>query len=269
VGHGGTLDPDATGVLPILLGEATKLQPYLVDLDKEYLARVALGVTTDTQDASGVVLERRPVPALDRAAVEAALARFVGTIQQVPPMHSAVKRDGRRLYELARAGVTVERAARPVVVHAIALERLDPPELTIRVRCGKGTYIRTLAADLGDALGCGASLAGLVRTRVGPYALERAVPWAELREARDPRPLWARVLPPDSALEALPAVALDAAAARAFGHGRAVPVPAPDGVVRAYGPSGELLGVGRARGGAVQPERLLHADPARPSGLPA
>ncbi len=269
VGHGGTLDPDATGVLPILIGEATKLTPYLVELDKDYVATVALGVVTDTQDASGAVIERNPVPDLDRGVVERALGRFVGTISQVPPMHSAVRVGGRRLYELAREGRTVERDARPVVVHAIDLLALEPPDLTIRVRCGKGTYIRTLAADLGAAIGCGGSIRTLCRTRVGPYGLDGAVPWGELAAARDGRALWSRVLPPDSALGEVPAVTLGGEAARAFGFGQAVPMAAPDGLVRVYGPDGDFRGLGRAAHGAVRPERLLHADPPGPRVLPA
>ena len=200
IGHGGTLDPEATGVLPILIGEATKLTPYLTDLDKEYLATVRLGLTTDTQDVTGTVLERRPVPDLERAVVDAALGRFVGAISQVPPMYSALRRGGRRLYELAREGVTVEREARQVRVYAIALVDLALPDLVIRVRCGKGTYIRTLAADLGEVLGCGGTLASLVRTRVGPYALADAVSWDEVRAARPGPVLWERVLPWDSCI---------------------------------------------------------------------
>ncbi len=270
IGHGGTLDPAATGVLPILIGEATKLTPYLVDLDKEYLATVRLGVTTETQDLAGAVLETRPVPALDPAALEAALAPFVGVIRQVPPMFSALRRGGKRLYELARQGVEVEREPREVTVHAIRLESVALPEFVIRIRCGKGTYVRTLAADVGAALGCGAALAGLVRTRVGPYALEAAVSWDAVREARSGERLWPRVLPPDSALAGLGAVRLDADAARAFAHGQTV--AAGDrvaGPLRVYGPDGALLGVGQGLGDRVKPERLLHADPPRPSVLPA
>ncbi len=269
VGHGGTLDPDATGVLPLLIGEATKLTPYLVDLDKVYVATVRLGVVTDTQDASGTVLETRPVPPVDRATAEAALVPFVGAILQVPPMHSAIRRGGRRLYELARAGQTVDREPRLVVVHEIALLDLRPPELTLSVRCGKGTYVRTLAADLGEALGCGASLAALRRTRVGPYTLDAAVPWAELAGTPDPARLWERCLAPDSALAGHPALTLDAAGERAFGHGQPVGAALPDGLVRVYGRDGALVGVGRAAGGRVRPERLLHADPPRPRILPA
>ena len=270
IGHGGTLDPDATGVLPILIGEATKLTPYLAELDKEYLATVRLGVITDTQDMTGAVLEIRPVPALDRGAIEETLHRFVGTISQVPPMYSALRRGGRRLHELAREGITIDREARQITVHAITLEALDPPELTMRVRCGKGTYVRTLAADLGALLGCGGALVSLIRTRVGPYALVDAVRWAELDAPDAGDALWARVLPWDSALVSYPAVHLGAAETVRFAHGQTVPCPrGPEGYVRVYSSDGSCLGVGLGRAGTVKPERLLHADPPRPSVLPA
>ena len=270
IGHGGTLDPEATGVLPILIGEATKLTPYLTELDKEYLATVRLGVITSTQDMTGAVLETRPVPALDRGAVEATLGRFVGSISQIPPMYSALRRGGRRLYELAREGITVDREPRQIMVHEITLEALDLPELTLRIRCGKGTYVRTLAEDIGTALGCGGVLASLVRTRVGPYALADAVPWVELDAARTGEAFWARLLPCDSALVACPPVHLDPAPAARFVHGQTVPVAdSPEGHVRVYSSDGTCLGVGLARAGTVKPERLLHADPARPSVLPA
>ncbi len=270
IGHGGTLDPEATGVLPILIGEATKLTPYLADLDKEYLATVRLGVVTETQDLTGAVLEERPVPALDAASVETVLGRFVGTISQVPPMYSALRRGGRRLYELAREGLTVEREPRQITVHAITLEALSLPDLTLRIRCGKGTYVRTLAADVGAALGCGGALASLVRTRVGPYTLAEAVTWVELSEARAAAPLWARLLPPDSALPSWPAVHLTVPEAQKFTNGQAVPVPGcPEGRIRVYSTDGTCLGVGVGHAATVKPERLLHADPARPRVLPA
>lgn len=270
IGHGGTLDPAATGLLPILIGEATKLAPYLVDLDKEYVATVRLGVITETQDLSGAVLETRPVPALDAPALEAALAPLTGVIRQVPPMYSALRRGGKRLYELARQGVEVEREPREVTVHSIQLESVALPDFVVRIRCGKGTYVRTLAADVGAALGCGAALAALVRTRVGPYRLEGAVPWDEVREARSGERLWPRLLPPDSALIELGAVRLDAAAARAFAHGQAVAAGGrAGGLLRVYGPDGGLLGVGQGLGDRVKPERLLHAHPPRSPVLPA
>jgi len=270
IGHGGTLDPGATGLLPILIGEATKLTPYLVDLDKEYVATVRLGVTTESQDLSGAVLETRPVPPLDAAAIEAALAPLVGVIRQVPPMFSALHRGGKRLYELARQGVEVDREPREVTVHSIRLVSVSLPDFVIHVRCGKGTYVRTLAADVGAALGCGAALAGLVRTRVGPYALESAVPWDEVRQARTGDTLWPRLLPPDSALAGLAPVHLDADGARAFAHGQAVAAGGRVlGWLRVYGPGDALLGVGQGLGDRVKPERLLHADPQGSSVLPA
>ena len=269
IGHGGTLDPAATGVLPILIGEATKLTPYLVDLDKEYRATVRLGVTTDTQDLSGTVLETRPVPDLDAEAIERALRARVGRVLQVPPMYSALHHEGRRLYELARAGVEVERQPREVTVHEIALESLALPDFTIRVRCGKGLYVRTLAADLGADLGPGGALAALVRTRVGPYRLEDAVPWETVRDARDGGGLWSRLLPPDSALPGLPEARLSSAEAGAFVNGQSVASHGEPGPVRVYGPDGAFLGIGARRGDRVKPERLLHADPARPRFLPA
>lgn len=268
VGHGGTLDPAATGVLPILLGEATKLTPYLTELDKEYVATARLGVVTDTQDASGTVRAERPVPPLDRAAVEAVLERFLGEIEQVPPMYSALHHEGRRLYELAREGREVERRPRRVRVDRLALEALALPLLTLRVTCGKGTYVRTLAADIGEALGCGASLVTLVRTRIGAFGLEAAVPWTEVRDARDPAALWARVRPSEDAVRHLPDVRLDARPAEAFRHGQAVAAVARPGPVRVHGPDGRLLGIGLARAADVKPERLLHADPPRPRVLP-
>jgi len=269
VGHGGTLDPDASGVLPILIGEATKLTPYLAELDKEYLATVTLGLVTDTQDASGAVLETRAVPPLTVAQLRTVLEGFIGDIAQVPPMYSALHHGGKRLYEIARAGGEVERRPRRVRVHAITLESLALPRFTMRVHCGKGTYVRTLAADVGEALGCGGALSALVRTRVGPYDLAAAVPWAEVREARDGARLWERLLPVDSPIQGFPAVTLDASVVPAFLHGRAVPVPgAAEGPLRAYAPDGAFLGLGLGRGGAVKPERLLHADPPRPDVLP-
>jgi tRNA pseudouridine55 synthase len=269
IGHGGTLDPAATGLLPILIGEATKLTPYLVDLDKEYLATVRLGVTTDTQDLSGTVLESRPVPDLGTADIERALGRFVGVIRQVPPMYSALHHEGRRLYELAREGVEVERPPREVTVYSIDLEELAVPDVVIRVRCGKGFYVRTLAADLGEALDTGGALAQLVRIRVGPYRLEDAAPWDAVLNARGGEALWARLLPPDSVLAAMQEARLSEQGTRAFVNGQSVTDPGTPGPVRVYGADGVLLGIGMRRGALVKPERLLHADPPRPRVLPA
>jgi len=264
VGHAGTLDPAATGVLPILVGEATKLTPYLMDQDKEYVATVRFGVTTDTHDMTGRVLSAVEVSGLDRRALEAACRPLVGPIQQVPPMYSAVHHDGQRLYELARKGVHVERTPRAVVVHSIAVEDVVPPRATLRVVCGKGTYVRALAADLGTALGLGAAVERLVRSRVGPFGLEGAVGWGEL--ALSGPGLWSRVRPAQTALAGWPGVALDERSAREFLHGQAVHLGRPEGVaqghVRVHDRAGLMIGVGllATDGSRIRPVRILHAD---------
>jgi tRNA pseudouridine55 synthase len=272
VGHGGTLDPMATGVLPILLGEATKLTAYLQGQDKEYLATIRLGVVTDTLDATGTVTGERPVPPLEPAEVRAALRRFVGEIEQVPPMYSALHVRGKRLHELARAGVAVERAPRRVRVDAFELIECAPPRLRVRVVCGSGTYVRSLAADLGDALGCGGHVEALVRTRVGALRLEDAVPWSEIQQG-DAAALAARVLPPDRAVAHLPAAALSPESGRRLLHGQVVPraelepAGAPDatGPCRVYA-GASFLGIGELSPYGLRPLRLLHAD--RPGPRP-
>lgn len=271
VGHGGTLDPMATGVLPVLLGAATRLSAFILGQDKEYRARVRLGVTTDTLDATGRVTAERPVPPLDAAALRAVLRRFEGEIEQVPPMYSALHVGGRRLHELARAGVEVARAPRRVRIHALELLTWDPPELELRVVCGTGTYVRSLAADLGEALGCGAHLAALRRTRLGGFGVEEAVPWAEVQRG-DPAVLWARLLPPDRAVAHLPVVRLDPSAAGRLARGQPLaPVHVPTGVAgpcRVY--AGEaFLGIGQAGPGGLRAVRLLDAGLPGSRPLPA
>jgi len=273
IGHAGTLDPPATGVLPLLIGEATKLTPYLMDQDKEYVATIRFGVTTDTHDLSGRVLSETPVSGLTRERLEAACRGFVGRIAQVPPMYSAVHHEGRRLYELAREGVEVERTPRDVVVSAIDVERLEETSATLRIVCGKGTYVRVLAAELGSALGWGGAVDRLVRTRVGRFALADALAWRDLEEAPAAE-LWARVLPPDAALAHLPAARLDAGGARRFVHGQAADLAAPlaaGTLARVYDTAGALLGVGEAAamGRSVRPVRMVHADHPGPSVRPA
>jgi tRNA pseudouridine55 synthase len=273
VGHAGTLDPPATGVLPLLLGEATKLTPYLMDQDKEYVATIRFGVSTDTHDLSGRVLAESPVPGLSRERLEAACRPFVGRITQVPPMFSAVHHEGRRLYELAREGIEVERAPREVVVAAITVEEVGETSATLRIVCGKGTYVRVLAADLGAALGCGAAVERLTRTRVGPFSLSRAVGWATLVEG-DPEVLWSRVLPVDAALVDWPAARLDVQGAHQFRHGQPAELAPPLGgsrLVRVYDEAGALLGVGESASGgrSVRPVRMVHADRPGTSARPA
>ena len=182
IGHGGTLDPMATGVLPVFVGSATRAVEFAEKGDKEYIAGLRLGLVTNTQDTTGEILEERPA-AVDRETLEAVLPRFTGPIAQVPPMFSAIKRDGKKLYELARAGREVERAPRPVTIHALEiLERRGPAEYLLRVRCSKGTYVRTLCHDIGQALGCGGCMSSLRRTMAAGFTLDQAVALEEVQE---------------------------------------------------------------------------------------
>jgi tRNA pseudouridine55 synthase len=273
VGHGGTLDPMATGLLPVLLGEATRFTVYLQGQDKEYLATVRLGVTTDTLDATGAVTAEREVPTLTAAQVQSALDRFVGEIDQVPPMYSALHAGGRRLHELARAGIEVARAPRRVRVQAFELLEWARPCVRVRVACGSGTYVRSLAADLGEALGCGGHVEALERTRVGSLRLEDAVPWAAVQEGDAVR-LAGHVLPSDLAVAHLPAVTLSPEAGRRLAQGQAVPLSAlapsspsaPPGPCRVY-VDGRFIGIGEPTSHGLRPLRLLHADRPGPRAL--
>lgn len=255
-GHTGTLDPMATGLLPLCFGEATKFSADLLDADKTYEADVKLGITTDTGDAEGQVLTNAAVTT-SIADVERLLPRFTGPIKQVPPMHSALKRDGRPLYELARQGIEVEREARDVTIHALDMLGLEGDVLRLRVSCSKGTYIRVLAADIGQALGCGAHLTALRRTRVGDLVLERSVTLSQL-ELQDEVQRGTHLLPVDALLQSLPAVHLAAAEANRFSHGN--PVTLPTGLlgkIRVYA-EGRLLGVGEpGPGSLLWPKRLV------------
>lgn len=181
IGHTGTLDPDATGVLPVCLGSATKLCDMLTDKEKEYIAKVQLGVTTDTQDMTGTVLRESPVEVTEED-VKNVLQSFIGAYDQIPPMYSALKVNGKKLYELAREGKEIERKARPVIIHYIEILDMQLPQITIKVGCSKGTYIRTLCHDVGEKLGCGAAMAALERTKSGQFSLDRAITLAELEE---------------------------------------------------------------------------------------
>jgi tRNA pseudouridine55 synthase len=257
-GHTGTLDPLASGLLPVMLGEATKFSADLLDADKSYRATVRLGVTTTTGDAEGEVVEHRPV-ALEPGAVGAALAQFTGPIEQVPPMHSALKRDGRPLYELARAGVEVERAPRCVRIHGLRLVGQSDDTLVVDVDCSKGTYVRVLAEDIGKALGCGAHLAALRRTAVGPLTLEGAVELAAL-EGMDIEARRACLRPVDELLGTLPEVNLDGELTQRFRQGQRLAIDAQPrgGRVRVYGADNSLLGTATINEwGVVGPERLI------------
>ncbi|MGB8300826.1 MAG: tRNA pseudouridine(55) synthase TruB, partial [Azonexus sp.] len=216
-GHTGTLDPLATGLLPLCFGEATKFSADLLDADKTYEAVLKLGVTTDSGDAEGAVTGTVAVDVAE-SAILSVLPRFIGNIQQIPPMHSALKRNGRPLYELARQGIEVERAPRAVTIHAIDCLVIAGDMLTLRVACSKGTYIRVLAADIGQALGCGAHLAALRRTAVGDLDLAGAVTLAEL-EALDEAGRVGRLQPVDALLQSLPIMTVEGEVAERFRHG--------------------------------------------------
>lgn len=245
-GHTGTLDPMATGLLPVLFGEATKFSHMLLDADKTYRATLRLGITTTTADAEGEVLRERAVNCSD-ADVRAACERFMGAIEQVPPMYSALKHEGRALYDYARQGIEIEREARAVTIHEIEVEHIALPEVQIRVRCSKGTYIRTLAEDIGELLGCGAHLTSLRRLATGPLSLDAATTLEALSEL-DESVRIARLLPPDSLLMHLPQVVLQGALEERFSHGNALPCrdiePGLCGQVRVYGAT--FMGLGRA-----------------------
>lgn len=256
-GHTGTLDPMASGLLPLTFGEATKFSQALLDADKAYEATVLLGVTTTTADAEGEVLERREVNVTD-AALDAAMARLRGEIEQVPPMYSALKHHGKALYEYAREGVEIPRAPRRVTIHRFDLLSRDGASLQVRVACSKGTYVRTLASDLGAFLGCGAHLTALRRTQIGPFGLEGAVGLADFEalslEERD-----VRLAPVDALLADLPSVVLNADQTRGFTHGQpAVGVAGVVGVLyRAYVEK-RFLGVGTLdERGQLVPMRLM------------
>jgi tRNA pseudouridine55 synthase len=259
-GHTGTLDPFATGLLPLCFGEATKFSQDLLEADKTYEATVHLGIMTETGDTEGAAIETRDVD-VTLEQIEAALARFRGPILQVPPMYSALKRDGKALYEYARAGVTLEREARPVTIHGLDFIGYDAPMLKIRVTCSKGTYVRVLGEDIGAALGCGAHLNALRRVGVGALQADQMITLDDLMAHPDPRSLLA---PVDALLSSFPSVELNPALARRFLNGQRlalgkeqVAVPTGLGRVRVYS-EGKLLGTADLQEYAIlAPERLI------------
>lgn len=255
-GHTGTLDPLASGLLPLTLGEATKFSSDLIDADKSYRATLQLGVRTSTADADGEVIETRGV-AVTRAELDTALPRFTGTIMQVPPMYSALKRDGRPLYAYARDGIELVREPRAVTIYRLTVVAHVGTTVTLDVDCSKGTYVRVLAEDIGAALGCGAHLKALRRTRVGALSLERSVTLTALESMPAAvRCEW--LLPVDTLLASLPRVELDEASSRRFCHGNAIDLGGVPGRIRVYGPDGSLLGLADLdERGALNPRRLL------------
>ncbi|MBR1703577.1 MAG: tRNA pseudouridine(55) synthase TruB [Lachnospiraceae bacterium] len=221
IGHTGTLDPQATGVLPVCLGSGTKLCDMLTDRDKEYVAELLLGVTTDTQDTTGQVLSECSVTC-GEAQVRQAAESFVGAYDQVPPMYSALKVDGKKLYELARAGKEVERSARRVEIKELEILDIQLPVVKMRVVCSKGTYIRTLCADIGEKLGCGGTMQRLVRTRVGGFGLEDAITLAQLEQLRDANRVGEVVLAVDAVFAECPALHVQEAFERLLDNGNAI-----------------------------------------------
>lgn len=260
-GHTGSLDPAATGMLPLCFGEATKLCAYLLDADKTYRVVAKLGEATDTGDADGQVTATAPVPDLGPAEWSDILAGFRGEIRQVPPMYSALRKDGKRLYELARKGETVERQSRPVTIHEIDLLEARGARLVFRVRCSKGTYVRTLVEDIAAAAGTVAHTSGLHRESVGGF---RAEDMLDMRDAEEtagggPEALRERLMPPDAALGGWPSCRLAPPDEARFCNGQAVAAgSAGQGLVRVYGESGRFLGIGEVNGaGEVAPRRIF------------
>lgn len=265
-GHTGALDPLATGVLPVCFGEATKFSQYLLDADKAYRSTFVLGQQTDTADADGELIAEADASGLTEAAVQESIAGFRGDIEQVPPMYSALKKDGRPLYELARKGIEVERQARPVTVYDYDLEHFAPgvqAKAVVRVRCSKGTYIRSLAADLGQQLGVGAHVATLRRIAAGPFSEEGLVSLdalQQLRDAEDFAGLDALLIPVEHALEHLPTIRLGDSAAHFLRQGQVVfhPEAGQEGAATLFDDQGRFMGIGEILDDfRVKPRRLI------------
>ena len=267
-GHTGTLDPMATGLLPICLGEATKYSQDLLDADKTYVAQVQFGSRTDTGDAEGLIIEEFPLPSFEssadiKKALDTLLPKFTGAISQVPPMYSALKRDGKPLYEYARAGVELERTPRDIVIHKIHWTDIQWPRATLEVTCSKGTYIRVLAEDLGNALGCGAHLVGLRRTEVGHLTLEHSFTIEAIQQAVHDSSSY--ILPVDALLQTLPHLTVDEQQAKRLGMGQRVPLnlPSIEALVRIYRATAaphNFIGTADWRSGVLHPKRLISQD---------
>lgn len=261
VGHAGTLDPAATGVLPVCVGQATRLVEYLSEADKSYLAEVVLGVQTETDDLEGAIVRLAAPPSLTRAELQAILAGFTGRQLQRPPAYAAIKVGGRKLYELARAGQAVDLPPRPVTIHRLRLLAWEPPAMTLLIDCSKGTYIRSLARDLGARLGCGGYLHALRRLRTGPFCLDDAWSLDELAARCTPATWPALAHHPEAIVAHWPALVLEAAAVAAWRMGQAVagPAAAAGAYARVYTAAGAFLGSGRfdAAAGRWRPEKVL------------
>lgn len=250
IGHTGTLDPQAEGVLPVCLGSATKLCGMLTDWDKEYVAEFLFGVTTDTQDMTGEILSRSDTGMLSEEAVREAVSAFVGGYEQLPPMYSAKKVNGKKLYQLAREGREVERKAVPVIISELEILSLALPEIRLRVCCSKGTYIRTLGHDIGQRLGCGAAMKSLKRTRVGEFSLAEARKLSEIEELAKQERLSGLLLLPDAVFSALPALTAKGDGVKRLENGNPLPVPLLEpgaanakGQARVYDGEGRFYGI--------------------------
>jgi tRNA pseudouridine55 synthase len=259
-GHTGTLDLSATGLLPLCFGEATKLCNWLLDEQKRYWVEIRLGMTTDSGDTEGNILTRQHVPAFSEHELKTCLRRFTGNLMQVPPMYSALKQDGKRLYELARLGQTVERLARPVTLYALTLEHYSEDRLELTVHCSKGTYIRSLAEDIGKDLGCGGMVSRLRRLSVGAFNLEDAYSYEQL-DAMEPAARLTCLMPVDRPLAALPAIAVSEENARFLRNGRSIPAEAcMNGTVRIYR-NEDFLGLGEILlDGKLKPKKLFNLN---------
>lgn len=245
VGHGGTLDPMATGVLPVFLGRATRAVPFFESSEKEYITGIRLGLTTDTQDVTGRVLSRSD-PHVSEEQLRAALRSMEGPQQQLPPMYSAIKVNGKKLYELARAGKEAERSPRPVLLRELELLEFDGRDGLFRLVCSKGTYARTVCHDLGEKLGCGACMCSLRRSRAGRYTLKDASSMEKILAGE------AQILPVDSLFSEYPSLTLDENGAARCRNGNPVPLPdRPEGNYRVYGPDGVFLMLGRQEAGEL------------------
>jgi len=247
IGHGGTLDPMATGVLPVFVGRATRAVEFFEHAEKIYEATLLLGLDTDTQDVTGTALAQKPVN-VTAEDLEQTLARFRGDIMQVPPMYSALKVDGKKLYELARAGKTVERQPRPITVFALTCLSFDGTRARLRIHCSKGTYIRTLCADIGSALGCGGCMETLRRVQAGAYTEARAVPLETLRSCESPEQYLMAV---DTMFSQYEKIMLTANQEKRCRCGNSFSVTIPDGTYRAYGQDGTFLMLAKAENGVI------------------
>lgn len=259
-GHTGSLDPLASGMLPVCFGEATKVSAFLLDSDKRYVTTATLGYVSTTGDAEGEKLNPRPIPAFTDTDLEVVLAQFRGEIQQIPPMYSALKKDGQPLYKLARQGVEVERAARSLTIHSLQVLERTADTITLDVVCSKGTYIRTLVEDIGERLGCGAYVSMLRRESVDPFGAFRMYTLEELRVLAEQgsEALDAVLLPLDSALPQVPALTLADATVQRLRQGQKVGTGDADAeLLRFYSESGEFIGLGEAIRGVLIPKRLL------------